>query len=135
MIAVLDASAAIEIAINKTSGALLKETLLKADLVLAPDIFPSEITNAFWKYGTFSNLPADKCEKGIAYCLDLIDDYINTKELCFEALAESLRIKHPAYDLFYLVAARRNNAVLITRDKKLATIAKEMNILIKGISS
>jgi predicted nucleic acid-binding protein len=133
MIAVLDASAAIEIAINKTGNALLREALLKADLVLAPDIFPSEITNAFWKYGAFSNLPAGECETGIAYCLDLIDDYINTRELCFEALAESLRIKHPAYDLFYLVAARRNNAILITRDKKLAKIAKEMNILAKGI--
>ena len=133
MIAVLDASAAIEIAINKPSSALLRETLIKADLVLAPDIFPSEITNAFWKYGTFSDLPADKCEKGIAYCLDLIDDYIDTRGLCFEALAESLRTKHSAYDLFYLVAARRNNAVLATRDKKLAKIAKEMNISAKGI--
>jgi predicted nucleic acid-binding protein len=72
-------------------------------------------------------------KRGIAYCLDLIDDYIDTSELCFEALAESLRLKHPAYDLFYLVAARRNNAILIPRDKKLAKIAKEMNILVKGI--
>ena len=133
MIAVLDASAAIEIAISKPSSALLRETLLKADLVLAPDIFPSEITNAFWKYGAFSDLPAEKCEKGIAYCLDLVDDYIDTRELCFEALAESLRTKHPSYDLFYLVVARRNNAILVTRDKKLTKIAKEMNISAIGI--
>jgi len=77
MIIVLDASAAIEIALNKESGNSFRELLLNSDLVIAPDTFPSEITNVFWKYAYHSNMEKDKCEKGIDYCLDLVDDYID----------------------------------------------------------
>ena len=65
MIVVLDASAAIEIALNKVDSNHFRKLLLQSDLVLAPDTFPSEITNSFWKYGLYSDLPLDKCEKGI----------------------------------------------------------------------
>jgi len=36
-----------------------------------------------------------KCEKGIDYCIDLIDDYIATKFLCREVFGESIKNKHP----------------------------------------
>lgn len=132
MIIVLDASAAIEIALSKDDSHRFRELLLQSELVLAPDTFPSEITNAFWKYGLYSGLPLDKCEKGIDYCLDLVDDYINTKNLCREVFSESIRTEHPAYDLFYLVLARRNNAYVITKDKKMIKMASELKIKILG---
>lgn len=130
MIAVLDASAAIEIALNKEWGEVFKDHLRVADVVIAPNTFPSEITNAFWKYNRFDALPIEKCGKGIDYCLDLVDDYIDTKDLCREVLGESTKRKHPAYDMFYLVLARRNDASLLTRDKKMMKMAKEMNIAV-----
>jgi len=119
MIVVLDASAAIEIALNKENGNRFRELLLQSELVLAPDTFPSEVTNTFWKYGSYSDLPLDKCTKGIDYCLDLVDDYINTKNLCREVFSESIKMGHPAYDLFYLVLARRNNAYVMSKDKNM----------------
>ena len=50
MIVVLDASAAIKIILNHTSAKGFSDVLKKSDWVIAPDIFVSEVTNAFWKY-------------------------------------------------------------------------------------
>jgi len=132
MIVVLDASAAIEIALNKESGKIYQEILLDSDLVIAPDTFPSEITNVFWKYGFHSNMEKEKCEKLIDYCLDLVDDYIDTKSICREVFFESINNEHSSYDIFYLVVARRHNAEIITRDKKMVTIAKKLKIKVLG---
>jgi predicted nucleic acid-binding protein len=130
MIVVLDASAAIEMALNKSDAAFFKKILLQSEVVLAPDTYPSEITNVFWKYGNFSGLSPGLCEQGISYCVDLIDDYIATVDLCKEVLSESLRTGHSAYDLFYLVVARRNNAGLLTKDKKMTAIARALKVTV-----
>ncbi len=128
MIVVLDASAAIEIALNRGHSSSFREVLRQSDLVLAPDTFPSEITNVFWKYAMYSEMPVEACEKGIDYCLDLIDDFIETKPLCREVFSESYKNNHSAYDLFYIVIARRNNASLLSRDAKMKTIADALKI-------
>jgi predicted nucleic acid-binding protein len=128
MILVLDASAAMEIALDRDEGQNFKGLLKRSELVLAPDIFPSEIANSFWKYGSYSKIESEKCEKGIDYCLDLVDDYISTVSLCREVFSESMKNKHPAYDLFYLIVARRNNAFVLTKDKKMREIAQELKI-------
>ena len=128
MIAVLDASAAIEITLNKSSARLFREALLESDLVIAPDTYPSEITNVFWKYAHFSEIEQAKCERGIDYCLDLVDNFIDTKDICREVFLESINTKHSSYDIFYLIVARRHNAVLLTKDKKMISIAKQFKI-------
>jgi predicted nucleic acid-binding protein len=128
MIIVLDASAALEIALNRESGEIFRGELKKSDLVISPDIFPSEITNAFWKYACFSKLDIEKCKEGINYCINLVDDYIQTKTICTEVFTESVISAHSAYDIFYLIVARRNGALLLTKDKKLKKKAKELNI-------
>ena len=128
MIAVLDASAAIEITLNKSSARLFREALLESDLVIAPDTYPSEITNVFWKYAHFSEIEQAKCERGIDYCLDLVDNFIDTKDICQEVFLESINTKHSSYDIFYLIVARRHNAVLLTKDKKMISIAKQFKI-------
>lgn len=129
---VVDASAAIEIALGNEFSQPFQEVLNEADVVLAPDTFPAEITNVFWKYGHHSHLPAEKCQHGIAYCLDLIDDYVPTQYLCREVFSESIRLKHAAYDIFYLVVARRNDASVLTRDKKMIEAAKILGVAVLG---
>jgi predicted nucleic acid-binding protein len=130
MIVVLDASAAIALALGRENSGDVRELLRQSDLVLAPDTYPSEITNVFWKYASFSDLSIEKCEKGIDYCLDLIDDYIATIDLCREVFSESIKTEHSAYDLFYLIIARRHNAAIITGDKKMKGTAAELRIKI-----
>lgn len=132
MTVVVDASAAVEIALGNEFSQTFIEALSEADVVLAPDTFPAEITNVFWKYRQHSNLPLNKCQHGIAYCLDLIDDYVTTQHLCREVFSESIRLKHAAYDIFYLVVARRNDAAVLTRDKKMIEAAKTLGVVVLG---
>ena len=128
MIVVIDASAAIEIALGNEYAMAFSKILADSDLVMAPDTFSAEITNVFWKYAQFATLPVPKCEAGIDDCNDLVDDFVSTKSLCREAFLESIRKKHSSYDIFYLAVARRNNALLLTRDKKLLKLAEEMGV-------
>ncbi len=130
MIIVLDASAAVEIALQRQCSSSFREILRNADLVIAPDTFPSEITNVFWKYASYAGMPIDQCEKGVDYSIDLIDDYIETKSMCREVFSESIRSIHAAYDLFYLVIARRYNAMILSKDQKMREIAKGLQIRI-----
>ncbi len=128
MIVVCDASAALEIALNRSDAKEYKEILKKSDIVLVPDIYPSEISNALWKYVTIAGQKAEECEKALEYCLGLFDDIIETRNLCREAFYEAIKHKHPIYDIFYLIMARRNGAFLVSKDKKLLQIAETMGI-------
>ena len=71
MIVVLDASAAIEIILQLDQARLFEKTLSDSELVLAPDTFPSEITNVFWKYAHFSGMDKENANT-IDYCLILL---------------------------------------------------------------
>lgn len=130
MTIVLDASAAIEVALNKELVSDFRRALNDADLVLAPDTYPAEVTNVFWKYASHSGVPVVQCHAGIASCLNLVDAYVSTTTLCREVLAESVRTKHPAYDLFYLVAARRNGAGILSKDRRMLEVAGKLAIKI-----
>jgi predicted nucleic acid-binding protein len=87
MTVVIDASAAVGIALNKGAAQAFGKRIDEADLVLAPDTFPAEVTNVFWKYGNLSSLPLDTCRTGISYCLELVDDFIGTQYVWREVLA------------------------------------------------
>ena len=128
MIIVIDASAAIEIALEKASAEKFNKTLLKAEVTLAPDTFASEITNVFWKYRSFSGFTDDICIEGIEFCLGLVDDYVSSMDLWREAFFEGSNRDHSTYDMLYLATARRNSAILITKDKKLAGYARKAGI-------
>lgn len=132
MTIVLDASAAIEIALNLENAKIFKDLINESSLVLAPNFYPVEITNVFWKYCKFGNLVEEKCKIGINCCIDLIDDFIDIKHMCGEVFTQSKLNQHPAYDMFYLVLARRESAILLSKDKKLLKVAKDMKINCNG---
>jgi len=128
MILVIDASAAAEVVLNREDAEFFQKQIDDADVVIAPDIFASEIANLFWKYGNYAALSIGQCQEGIDCCIDLVDDYINTRFLCREVFSEAIKTKHSAYDIFYIVITRRNGAYLITKDKKMKEIAKQLNV-------
>ena len=123
MIAVLDASAALEVVLQRKRAAHFRKHLAEASWVIAPDLFVSEVTNAFWKYYQFTDLPKDTCEAGIDAALSLPDDLIATVELARETFALACLTGRSAYDTFYLTLARRHDALLLTLDEELKAIA------------
>ena len=130
MTVVLDASGAVEIALKNLRSEDFKEKLQKADVILAPDTFISEVTNVFWKYRKFSNFSDDICLSGIEFCINLIDDFVSSKELWRESYSEGIKNQSSTYDMFYLITARRNSGFLISMDKKLNTIAEKEGLKI-----
>jgi predicted nucleic acid-binding protein len=128
MIAVLDASAAVEVVLQRPMAGQLNKYLSEADWVIAPTLFISEVTNVFWKYQRLTDLSLQDCERGLEQAIALPDDFIDEHDFFREAFKLSSTLGHSVYDIMYLIAARRNNAVLLTLDKKLIRTAKECSI-------
>ncbi|MFQ5710080.1 MAG: type II toxin-antitoxin system VapC family toxin [bacterium] len=128
MIYVLDASAAIGIALGRSQAAFCADLLSKADWVIAPDLFVPEVTNAFWKYHQFENLPLDVCEEMLELTMALSDDFVESSGMYKEAFALACSTHHPVYDTLYLVLARRENGMLLTLDQKLQQLAKKHSV-------
>jgi len=128
VIVVLDAGAAIKIVFQQTSSKTLSDYLKRADWVIAPDIFVSEVTNVFWKYHQFEDLPLNISENYMNKTIKLIDDFIKAGELYQEAFSFCCQVNHPVHDSMYLICARRHNAIFISADKKLNKIAQKYAI-------
>jgi predicted nucleic acid-binding protein len=59
---------------------------------------------------------------------NLIDEFIPIKENHLEALHEAMRLHHSAYDMLYLISARRIGATLVTLDQRLNALAAKEGI-------
>ena len=128
MIAVLDASAAIEIVLQRKQSEKFTWYIGDADWVISPTLYIAEVTNVFWKYQKIADFPLLVCEKGIEQAIGLPDDFMNEKDLYREAFKLACSLNHSVYDILYLLVARRNNATLLTLDKKLIKAAKKCSI-------
>jgi predicted nucleic acid-binding protein len=131
MTIVLDTSGAVEIALENEKASEFLAVLQKADIIIAPDIYVSEVTNVFWKYRSFSQFTDDACLKGIEFCVNLVDDFIDSKEIWREAYLEGTKRATSTYDMFYLVVARRNAGLIISMDTKLNLIAKKEGLKVR----
>jgi len=128
MIVVLDVSAAIEIILQKDKKDLFNKIYEKGTWIIAPDLFIVEITNVLWKYHKAKVISHEDCIQYVQDGIDMIDDFIDAKELWKESLSEGIKNNHSVYDMYYLVLSRRNDAVLITNDNPLTNICKKLNV-------
>jgi predicted nucleic acid-binding protein len=124
----LDVCGAMEILLRKEKADKLSKVLQEATLVIAPDLYISELTNTFWKYYRANILTKDECVQYIKDGINFVDKFIGGKELWQEAFSEGIHNNHSIYDMFYLVVARRNDGIVITNDSVLAAICKDNNI-------
>jgi predicted nucleic acid-binding protein len=128
MNAVIDASAAVGIVLAQPGTELFSPLLEQAALVIAPDLFVAEVGNTLWKYRKASLLPMARCEQALEQAMGLPDRIEPSSTLHLEAFALACRHHHPVYDTLYLVLARRNNATLLTLDRRLAKLAGKLEI-------
>ena len=120
---VIDANAALEMAFEGGRGDALRALLLQGEEAIAPSVFHSEVSNACFKYAAFGSVGEEKAQ----VLLDRVEALVD----CFHddaSLSESIRYRHPAYDMFYLVLARRTGATLFTLDKKMWALARDMHV-------
>lgn len=128
MIIILDASAAVEIVLQRKNSERFQHHIESADWVLAPGLFISEVTNVFWKYYRFGSLSVEQCEKGIDFSVRLPDEYSDDKTMYREAFMLGCQTEKPVYDMFYIVLARRNNGHLMSLDRTLVDIASQVSV-------
>ncbi len=125
---VLDVSAAFGMLLRKSAGAEISDIVRQADVVLAPDLYVSEMTNVAWKYQKAGVLSVDEVGRLLTLGIDFVDEFVPGSDLAQEALFEASRLGHPAYDLFYIVVARRNLATLVTLDHRLAEVGRSLGL-------
>jgi predicted nucleic acid-binding protein len=130
MIGAIDVCGAMEILLQKEKAEKFSKVLQEATLVIAPDVYISELTNTLWKYGRENILTKDECVQYLKDGINYVDKFINSKKLWQEAFSEGIHNNHSIYDMLYMVVARRNGGILITNDSVLATICQNNNIQI-----
>ncbi|HKS23537.1 MAG TPA: type II toxin-antitoxin system VapC family toxin [Thermoanaerobaculia bacterium] len=124
---VLDASAAVA-AVAGEKKLLVAEKTLGASATLAPDLFIVEVTNGLWKYVVWEGLPVEDAVKHLRSALDMVNGFRSVAELAEEALRAAAVHRHPVYDLYYAILARREGAAILTFDKRLKQLCAEMRI-------
>jgi predicted nucleic acid-binding protein len=125
---VLDASAAIEVVLGRDKASEFERLLEEADRVLAPDLFASEVVNTIWKYYQFENLNLNACDQALEFAFGLLDVLVPCKELYREAFLLARSTRQPAYNMFYLALARREDAGFLTKDRALRKEAERQGI-------
>ena len=134
MIITLDVSAGIEFIMGRKNQLFIKSKLVKADWIIAPTLFISEASNVMWKYYFLKNYPENKLMKRLRQLMDIIDQFVETKDIYEEAVLVSFKINHPVYDAMYLVTTRRKNAKLLTMDNRLIKAANKIEIPVYNIN-
>lgn len=123
MTVVCDVSAAISFLIGGTKSDAIAEILMRADRVIAPELYIAELSNVLWKYTRFQNMPPETAKDIQLNGIRLIHEFESMLPLWPFALDESIRRSHSCYDMMYLLTARRHRAVLLTLDARLNQLA------------
>jgi predicted nucleic acid-binding protein len=125
---VIDVSGVAEILFKKEKSNKFKKAVKEADIVFAPDIYTSELTNTLWKYYTHKILTYDECIEHIQNGINYIDEFINTKTIWVEAFSAGINNNHSVYDMFYMITAKKHTGTLLTNDSTLAAICRKNHV-------
>ena len=119
MIFVLDASAAVKLAVEEPDSAPVR-AMVGATPVVAPELVLAEAANALWRkarQGAIAGKEARAAQTGLA---GLFTRLVPLRALQDQALDLALGSGHPVYDCFYVALAMREAVPLLTADRRLA---------------
>jgi len=125
-ILVLDASVVVRIIEGSPQTAAFQQAVLDAELVLAPELMLTEVSNALWRLQRAGQLQVEGLQQCLSRGAALVDHIEPDRHLQVEALALACHLDHPVYDCLYLALARREAAVLLTADQKLMALATQV---------
>ena len=125
---VLDASAALEVVLERSRAGDFVRVIQEADTVMAPELLIPEVVNAIWKYHQFDSLDLSTCNQALELAIELADDLVPSKDLWREAFLLARKNRKAAYDMFYIALARREDAAILTMDKALRKEAERHGV-------
>lgn len=116
---VVDASVAVKWFLAEP-GDLEAMNLARGDeSLIAPELIVAEVVNVMWKRvaaGAIERAQAADVPRALA---EVLTDLSPLMPLAARALAIAVELRHPAYDCFYLALAEREDARLVTADRRL----------------
>lgn len=125
---VLDVCAAVQMALGTKEGCALRALLLKGEEVLVPIHFKVELLNALCKM-VRAHMISENSANSYYQAIDkIVTKRVDIVGFEAEIIGQACALKHPAYDIFYFILARRNGATLITVDKKLQNLCLENHV-------
>lgn len=125
---VLDSSAACDMARQTEEGLAFCSLMLTEEKVISCDLLRAESVSVFRKLCRRGIVAADEAQDCYADSVAFVDKFYTMEELQEEVLAESIRLDHSSYDMFYFVLARRFAATLFTLDRKLIRLCEEQGV-------
>ncbi|HBT95368.1 MAG TPA: toxin PIN [Coriobacteriia bacterium] len=125
---VLDCSAAMGIVRQTEDGKCIKAFFTPREKVITTDLYYIEIVSALSKYVKTGEESLEKGMHRLRAAIALIDEFVPMEEYYTDALRESARLNHSAYDMLYLLLASRKNATLATLDRKLIALCEQQGI-------
>jgi predicted nucleic acid-binding protein len=105
-------------------GSEAAEDLLDAELLLAPDLIYVEVANILWKKRMRGEIEAVVATAALHWLLKVPLEVHDAAGLLLDAALLSERLRHPAYDCFYLALAARNEVPLVTADRRLVELCR-----------
>lgn len=121
---VVDASVALKFVTQEQGTELALALLAASDPLIAPDWVLIECASGLAKKVLASGLPRGQAEANFAALPAFFSRLHSTVELLDSSLDLSLRLGHAVYDCLYLALALREEATLITADRKFGTAAR-----------
>lgn len=125
---VLDSSAACDMARQTEEGLAFCSLILEEEKAISCDLLRAEAVSVFRKLCRKGVVTTDEARDCFVDSISFVDQYYPIEDLQDEVLAESIRLNHSSYDMFYFVLARRNAATLFTLDRKLMRLCEENGV-------
>ena len=125
---VLDASAALEVVLERSRAGDFMRAIQEADTVMAPELLVPEVVNAIWKFHQFDSLDLSTCNRALELAIELADDLVSCRDLWREAFLLARKNGRPTHDMFYIALALREDAAIVTMDKALRKEAERHGV-------
>ena len=93
--------------------------LEKTEPVVVPDSCYAELANVVWQWVRTKGVPEETGHEVLADAEAVITRSYPTTHLWADALALAVEADHPVYDTLFVAAARREQARVVTFDKRL----------------
>lgn len=123
----VDASVAVRWFVPALAWPQATRLLEGAPPLIAPELILAETANAFWKAVRAEIMTAEEMRGALRQLPSFFARLVPTHDLLQEAAEIAVTAGHPVYDCFYLALAEREGAPLVTADKRLASVARDLS--------
>ncbi|KAF0207130.1 MAG: type II toxin-antitoxin system VapC family toxin [Actinomycetota bacterium] len=125
---VADASALVKCLVEEPGSPEAVHIMREATNIVAPDLVYAECANALWKRARRGGLSGVDTETALARLTEYPMEALPLADLTADALGIALRFDHSIYDCYYVAAAIQTGHTLVTADRVLAGIAREVGL-------